>query len=56
MTDTADTTATHANPDQGGSYQRDPDTGALTLLHRTEPAAQTSAPDTPAAPATPTAE
>lgn len=29
---------TPQHPDQGGSYQRDPHTGALTPLHQTEAA------------------
>ena len=30
----------HANPAQGGSYLRDPDTGALLPLDQTQPAQQ----------------
>jgi hypothetical protein len=36
--------ASHAEPTEGGSYTRDPITGALTLTERTEQSAPADAP------------
>lgn len=38
------------SPDQGGSYSRDPETGALTLVDATQPAVPRSQQDEPSEP------